>query len=145
MNVAPATARQQALYTDLVDVFHAETLAVGVDKRLATNAAGTVDAVPTYENQLCKYFPSSEYNASNMPMGRTLQDNMLTLDRFHFPLGVELRDGDVVLLKTSGAPDEGTYYRVQGNSETWQGTSVRQAKYARVFAKRIPRPVELDS
>jgi hypothetical protein len=141
--IPPATLRQERLYTDTFDVYFPVEQQVGADKRLSVAQAGAVEATPTYEDQLGKLFPSSEYNASNMPMGRTLQDNMLTLDRVHFPSGVELRDGCVLQLKTSGHPDEGAWYMTQGNSETWPGTSVRQSTYARVFLKRIVPPANL--
>lgn len=143
--VAPETARQERLYIDVVNIYEPVELEVGADKRLGPYPAGLVESTPSREGQLGKYYPSSEYNAASPVMGRTLQDNMLTLDRFHFPAGVELKDGTVLEIDTPDHPDQGAFFRVQGNSETWVGSSVRQSKYSRVFCKRIPPPAEITA
>lgn len=141
--VAPETDRQIALYTDSVNIFVPNILEVGADKRFATYAAGSVEGTPSIIGQLCKYFPSSEYNQASPVVGRTLQDNMLTLDRYHFPSEVALQDGTIIELDTIGHPDRGEFFRVQGNSETWAGSETRRSLYARVFCKRVPPPKEI--
>lgn len=136
--------RQQKLYLDRITVWPPMPITVGADKRPTGTSVGSVNPTPTYEDIPAKYFPSSEYNANSWPLGRTLQDNMLTLDVIHTEASVNIDDSAVILLTTPGIPDSGTYYRVQGNQETWAKAGIRDANLARVFMKRIPRPVELD-
>lgn len=129
------TARQTALYTDTVDVFKRPTPTPrGTANPWATDFAMSTAA--TYTSVPCLWLSQPESNTYSSPVGRSEQDNLLTLDRFHFEVGTDLEDGDFLKLTTSGHPAANSFFQVQGTGRERVSRGAREGNYMRVYAKR---------
>lgn len=127
------TARQTALYTDTVDVYkRPEIETSGWLSDLDVSPTASYTAVP------CLWLSQPENNQFGV-IGRSEQDNLLTLDRFHFEVGTDLEDGDFLKLTTSGHPAANAIFQVQGTGRERISRGLRQGNYMRVYAKRTDR------
>jgi hypothetical protein len=84
----------------------------------------------------CLWLSQPENNQYSHPVGRSEQDNLLTLDVFHFEVGTDLEDGDFLKLTTSGHPAVNSYFQVQGTGRERISRGNRKGNYMRVYAKR---------
>lgn len=128
------TTRQAAFYTDTVDVYkRPDPTARSTATPWLTDL--TMSATATYTSVPCLWLSQPE---NNMPgaFGRSEQDNLLTLDRFHFEVGTDLEDGDYLKLTTSGHPAQNSFFQVQGTGRERITRGKRKGNYMRIYAKR---------
>jgi len=103
--------RQQAIYLHLVDVYIPLDPVLGTD-----NVSGDTDIyppTPNYSNVQCYRETKLEITNTAAP-GRSLENNIFTMDMFHFDLAQEMGSEFALYFKTPGHPDFGTWFKVVG-------------------------------
>ena len=97
--------------SDLIDIYAPSNVTVDVD---------SIDNGPSYSlsasNVACHFEKKREGSVPGT-IGRVNADILDTTDRLHVNSSVTLGDGYAVLLKTSGHPDNGTWFMVQGEEQ----------------------------
>lgn len=124
--------RQTRFFTDTVDIYAMSDFSL-TSKRVTTGPA--YPATPTYSGVLCHLTPSIEATYPG-PIGRQDYDIVQTMDQLRLPISQPIGAGWYVQLKTSGHPEEGSWYVVQGDprNHTWR------ADERVVFMKKGTKP-----
>lgn len=138
------TKRQILAYEDTVDVWDPPgrsglSYKTGTKQRLDTKFSAT----PKLTAVKCLFMSAKEDNRFRGPTGRSEQDNLDTLDQFHFEAGTDVVDQSVIKLTTVGHPMVGQYFVVMGAGRERPNRARRTPNYKAVFAKRQTQPKEI--
>lgn len=134
------TWRQKIAYTDTVDIYRMN------DPLAASNGVildAAFDATAVATSVKCLYLSAPHDNRFVAPVGRSIADNMDTLDRFHFEAGQTIHDMDLLKMTTANHPNAGEYFQVQGTGKVRTSRGGRKGNYQRIYARRVARPSEL--
>ncbi|MCH8979449.1 MAG: hypothetical protein IH945_09460 [Armatimonadetes bacterium] len=139
------TKRQLLAYEDTVDIWDPPgraglTYKAGTKQRLDTRYAAT----PAISVLPCLFMSAKEDNRFRGPTGRSEQDNLDTLDQFHFEAGTDVVDQSIIRLTTVGHPMVGQYFVVMGAGRERPSRLRRTPNYKAVFAKRQTKPKEIS-
>jgi hypothetical protein len=131
--------RQNARYNAVVSLYKPGAQATtGLGKRATDQAFGTTAA---YTGVRCAYRPTPNQSYDELP-GRTLRQQVFTLDKFEFEAAQEIADGWVIELTgwngvSTGNyhPDKGKVWTTLGDPQTVASAHGRQPNYQMILAR----------
>lgn len=126
-------ARQQQLYIHTVDLYAPSALTQNATTHLLDDP--TYPASPTYSAVQCYRDAKVEKNAAEL-VGMTLENNIFTIDEFHFDVAQAINTNWAIKFTTSGHPDEGMWFIAIGQQQVKNWRANKQS----LLAKRTVKP-----
>jgi len=135
-------ARQTIAYTDRFDVYRmSETLLVNAN---GVQIDPVFDTTPVYSGVRCLWMNRADINSPGGAIGRSLAESSDVLDVIHFPVGVTIKDQYALHCKTTGHPQYGEWFIVQGFGALRPERGKRKGNYLQIRAKRMLAPPGLE-